>query len=44
MKFYLAAALLSASASAFTTMTPRFGNAVASTSASTAMAPVFTGS
>jgi len=43
MKFYLAAALLSASASAFTTMTPRFGNAVAST-ASTAMAPVFTGS
>lgn len=44
MKFYLAAALLSASASAFTTMTPRFGNAVASTSASTAMAPILTGS
>ena len=43
MKFYLAAALLTASASAFTTMAPRFGNAVAST-ASTAMTPVFTGS
>ena len=43
MKFFLAAALLSASASAFTTMTPKFGNAIAST-ASTAMAPVFTGS
>jgi len=44
MKFYLAAALLTATASAFTTMTPRFGNAVASTSASTAMAPILTGS
>mmetsp|Transcript_6965 Transcript_6965/g.17474 ORF Transcript_6965/g.17474 Transcript_6965/m.17474 type:complete len:431 (-) Transcript_6965:695-1987(-) len=45
MKFFVAAALLSASASAFTTMTPRFGgNAVASVPASTAMAPILTGS
>jgi sulfate adenylyltransferase len=44
MKFYLAAALLTASASAFTTMAPRFGNAVAPTSASSAMAPILTGS
>eukprot|EP00536_Pseudo-nitzschia_multiseries_P012890 jgi/Psemu1/327005/estExt_fgenesh1_pg.C_5140002 len=45
MKFFVAAALLTASASAFTTMTPRFGgNAVASIPASTAMAPILTGS
>lgn len=45
MKFAVAAALLTASASAFTTMTPRFGgNAVASIPASTAMAPLLTGS
>jgi sulfate adenylyltransferase len=45
MKFFVAAALLSASASAFTTMTPRFGgNALVSAPASSAMAPMFTGS
>ena len=45
MKFFIAAALLSASASAFTTMSPRFGgNAVASAPASSVMAPILTGS
>mmetsp|Transcript_4329 Transcript_4329/g.9857 ORF Transcript_4329/g.9857 Transcript_4329/m.9857 type:complete len:394 (-) Transcript_4329:114-1295(-) len=45
MKFFAAAALLTASASAFTTMTPRFGgNAVATVPASAAMAPMLTGS